>query len=438
MARRRPSLKELAGGAGPRLKPELSTSGNGYAGDHVHGNVEYKDPEFVPGDAYEGPLPVAPAAGAAPRRGRDWSKLFITSAAFAERDTRPNWLVKQVLVWDQPAVIAGPQKVLKTSFLVDLVISLASATPFLGRFEIGGPTKCAMLSGESGDDTLKRTAERVCGSKGIEFASIADRVVWCFEVPALTDPDDLGSLVDYLAAQGVKVAVIDPLYLSLLAGKGDGPDARSLYEMGSTFRRVALEFKAAGITPILAHHANRRVEANEPMELQHLAFSGIGEFSRQWLLLSRRRKYEGDGRHELWVSIGGSAGQSGLYVADVAEGKINDDFSGRTWDVTVKTAAEARSEGVVDQSAKQDEKARLQRMKDEQDILAAIDAEVEAGRPGASKKAIRNRFPRLNNNKIDEIADRLIDRLAIEAIQFISVGGNGSEQEVSGFRKVNR
>ncbi len=368
-----------------------------------------------------------------PARGRDWSKLFITSDVFAARDTRANWLVKQVLVCDQPAVIGGPQKVLKTSFLVDLVISLASGTPFLGRFETIGKVKCAMLSGESGDDTLKRTAERVSESKGFRFADVADGVVWCFEVPALADPDDLGSLVDYLAAQKVKVAVVDPLYLALLAAGKDGPDAKNLYDMGPTFRAVATQFKAAGITPILAHHANRRGEPNKPMELSDLAFSGIAEFARQWLLLSRRKKYEGDGRHELWVNVGGSAGQSGLYVADINEGKMADDFSGRVWEVEVRTATEARSDSEGDSETRKANAKRELEMKDDREVLTAVDTLATA-----TVSAIRGRVPRLTTTKIGQALTRLMSMGIVEPFEIEKAGGNKSSQSVQGYRRVKR
>ena len=360
---------------------------------------------------------------------RDWSKLFITSAEFAERDTRLAWLVKGVLVWNQPAVFGGPQKVLKTSMLVDLAVSLAAGLPFLGRFDTAGLTRVAMLSGESGEESLKQTAERVCVAKGTTLAALAGRVVWSFEVPALTDPDDLGGLVDYLAETGVKVAIVDPLYLALLAGGGDGPDARNLYEMGATLRRVAGEFRAAGITPILAHHANRQLPAGEPMELHHLSYSGIAEFARQWVLLSRRERYQGDGRHKLWLNVGGSAGQSGQWSADIFEGVVGDDFGGRVWEVEVDSLAGQ----IVTKQAEREQAERQKKFDEELAVMRAVDAENAAGNP-ATRSRLRT-LTGFGDARVGKILERLAEQHLVVEVEFGKPGGRGATQPVAGFRR---
>lgn len=80
----------------------------------------------------------------------------------------------------------------------------------------------------------------------------------------------------------------------------------------------------------------------EPAELENIAWAGFQEFVRQWILLNRRVKYDPDQgkHHELWMSVGGSAGHSGLWGVDVNEG-VRDDPGGRRWDVQTLEANEA-------------------------------------------------------------------------------------------------
>src|SRR4051812_16710172 len=74
---------------------------------------------------------------------------LLDSAEFATGNYQPEWLVEGVLVRGQPAVVAGPSKCMKTSALVDLAVSLATGTPFLGRFDVPRPERVALVSGES-------------------------------------------------------------------------------------------------------------------------------------------------------------------------------------------------------------------------------------------------------------------------------------------------
>ncbi len=69
------------------------------------------------------------------------------------------------------------------------------------------------------------------------------------------------------------------------------------------------------------HHCKRsRVSPNQPATLDDVAWTGFAEFSAQWLLLSRRRRYDPNtGHHELWFTAGGRAGHHGLWALDVDE-----------------------------------------------------------------------------------------------------------------------
>jgi hypothetical protein len=73
-----------------------------------------------------------------------------------------------------------------------------------------------------------------------------------------------------------------------------------------------------------------------------MAWAGFQEFARQWILLGRREQYEpGTGEHELWLSVGGSAGHSGLWGLDISEGVSGQP---RHWNIELSTPDQAREE----------------------------------------------------------------------------------------------
>lgn len=263
---------------------------------------------------------------------------LIDSQEFNELKCDLEWLVEGILVKGEPGVIGGPKKTLKTSLMVDMAISLGTGSPFLGKFAIPKSVPVAVFSGESSKGSLQDTARRVARNKGVAL----DRhchVHWESDLPRLLDPGDRRALRETLRDAKIKVVFLDPLYLCLRGGK-QSVSASNLYEVGPALRQVARACLAAGATPVLLHHATKTAgktaDGEKPLDLDGLAFAGIGEFVRQWVLLNRTEEYDvGSGRHRLLMSAGGSAGHSDCWRVDVDEGLLKADFGGRKWHVTI-------------------------------------------------------------------------------------------------------
>ena len=402
-------------------------------GDPMYDDFDHPPvPEYTPGDAAEPPTTTAVARQtAAPAKPPRFG--FLSSAKLDGTDFTPSWLIPHVIVRNQPGIIAGPSKVLKTGLAIDAAVSLAAGCPFLGEFPIPTRARVAVVSGESGGFTLKETANRICKARGVNLANLGENLQWCFDLPVLSDLTVMTEFADAVAGIGAEVVFIDPLYLCL------GPvDAKNMFEMGAALRVVAEVLLRAGSTPILLHHANRQLTVGEPMELTHLAYSGLEQFARQFLLINRREAYKSDGAHDLWLRVGGSAGHGGLWAVHVNEGVVNEDFGGRTWDVSVQTAGEVKADRVTDREDEKREQARRRMQAEDAQVLSAIDAEKLADAPAATLSRIKTRNPNLSGAKLKDIIERLIEDDVIEPVAFKQTVGKGAKRDVTGYIRIIR
>jgi replicative DNA helicase len=297
----------------------------------------------------------------------------IDSPAFDASENRPEFLIRKILVKGQPAVLGGPLKTLKTSISVDLAVSLGSATPFLGEFACYRQVPTVLLSAESGAFALQNCARRVCAAREIRLADCF--VSWGFQIPRFSSVPDLTELREGLRESGFEVAVLDPLYMGLLAGpETDASAASNLYAVGPLLLSLAQACLSVNVTPLIVHHFRRSIpEPPAVPELAWLSHSGVAEFSRQWLLLSRRERYEPDKTNKHWLCVGGSIGHSGLYAVDIDEGSMAEDFTGRRWEVSVDSYGEACNAS-RDQRESEKVKRRAERDKEQQTrVLLAVD-----------------------------------------------------------------
>jgi hypothetical protein len=357
----------------------------------------------------------------------------IGSATLARTDYRPTWLVRRLLVRNQPGIVGGPRKAMKTSILVDMAVSLASGTPLLGEFQVYCPVRVAMLSGESGPFTLQETATRICQARELDLEALHESLLWQFRLPQLAKADQLTALQAGLRDCGIDVLIFDPLYLALLAGQGpNGARPENLFDMGPLLLGITQACLDVGTTPLLIHHAKKGSNSVlEPLDLDDLAFAGVAEFARQWFLVSRREKYApGTGQHKLWLNVGGSVGHGGLWSVDVDEGIISDDFSGRKWDVKVSTATEAITQANDQQRQARNSKIDAQDRQDDADLLAALDL-FDPQHQGTGYNRVQTQA-RLSDARMQRSVNRLLRDAIIREMKVTTTIGSGAERQVRG------
>jgi len=310
---------------------------------------------------------------------------LVSSAEFFSKEYLLDWLVEDVLVADETAAIGGPSKSSKSSTQLDLFISLATATSFLGRFRVPKPRRVALISGESGRRVIQEGARSVCRGRGLSVDRLSN-ILWGFRVPQFSDPEHLTVLRKTIDDNGIEVIGIDPFYLAL----GGGVDAKNMFEMGPILAEIAETCLGAGATPIIAHHFTKfRPNPYGPPELSEFSHAGFGQYIRQWMLLAPRERYDAErGLFKLHFNFGGSAGQSGEYALDIEVGKLGVG-SQRKWEVTVSTPGEViadkRERAAQEQADKEAVKASVKAQKERKQMREAVAVFRENGNRGTGK-----------------------------------------------------
>lgn len=266
----------------------------------------------------------------------------LTSAQLDDGDFTIRYLVRDVVPIGEPGIIAAKSKALKTHFAVELGMSVATGTPFLGHFPVLETGRVGMVSGESGLGALQEMARRQARSRGMELRDV-ENVIWQTEVPRL--PGDAKAIERFVADEGLKLLVIDPAYF-LLRDVGDSLANATL--IGAALEPLSQLCHKSGCSIVVVAHNRKGRAADQkrfdPPTLEEVAGAGLDQWTRFWLLLGPRKEWDGDtGQHWLWLRTGGSAGHGNLFAVDVFEGKHHDE-GGRTWEPIVATATDERKQ----------------------------------------------------------------------------------------------
>ena len=319
-----------------------------------------------------------------------------------------DYLVNGLLVKNQPAIIAAPQKSLKTTLSLDLAISLAAGGiggQFLSQFRVETAHRVGVMTGESGLATVQETIKRICAAKNIDPLDLRGRLAVTDEIPMLHQLPDLNGVEMLLAKLELDVLIMDPVYQMI-----DGTEAGNLFRMGQQLKPLSDICRGMGCTPILIHHTKRSSDAGknfEPLGLEDISWSGFAEFARQWILINRRERYrEGSGDHRLWVNYGGSAGHSGLWAVDVEEGS-NNAQQGRSYTVTVQEAREAREAAQAERDAEREQTAAAKRTATLDSHLQRV-RKILRGKAGLTQRQIRESAG-ISGATVADVLDRLID-----------------------------
>jgi hypothetical protein len=285
-------------------------------------------------------------------------KPSISNAELRRSTARNEYIVENVLVRNQPALIGGATKTMKTTTGIDLAISLATGKPFLGVHKVNSVERVLFFTAEIGESTARETEARISKAKEVYKDLDNDCINWQVWVPNIPDIEQLAIVEHEIKRTKPTIVFFDPLYLML-----DGNTAMSYSENGKQLRTASQICLNLGATPAFIDHAKRsseNVKQYSPLELEDISGAGKAEFFRQWILISRRRPWEPGQPHELWMSIGGSAGHASILGVSIDE-SVDEATGERGYKVSTESGRETRDAMAEQRQRNKEERARKQR-----------------------------------------------------------------------------
>lgn len=183
--------------------------------------------------------------------------------------TTPGWLIPGFWMKQSHGIVAGEPKSMKTTLFMDAMISIATGTPFLGKYPVEESGTVLYVQNENAEWIMKDRFEKMLMNKGLvgkvsHQAGKKLQVKFQPEVPlymvnqqgfTLTDPDQQEWLEETIKALKPIHIVLDPLYLMF---DGDIASAQELFPILQWLLYLKNEYRC-GIT--LIHHWNKGGES---------------------------------------------------------------------------------------------------------------------------------------------------------------------------------
>lgn len=183
--------------------------------------------------------------------------------------TTPGWLIPGFWMKHSHGIVAGEPKSMKTTLFMDAMISVATGTPFLGKYPVEETGNVLYVQNENAEWIMRDRFEKMLMNKGlVGKVSVQSgsklKVKFQPEVPmymvnqqgfTLTDPDQQDWLEETIAELRPAIVVLDPLYLMF---DGDIASAQELFPILQWLLYLKNEYKC-GIT--LIHHWNKGGES---------------------------------------------------------------------------------------------------------------------------------------------------------------------------------
>ncbi len=292
--------------------------------------------ELPPPPQEDGPKPLVGDGAILP---------FVTLQKFMARTySGGGWLVDGI--WDLSAFgfWAGEFKAYKTWTVLDFAVSVATGSPFLGKFEVYQPGRVLYLHDEGKPRVIHDQLHRILAAKGhaptfsdgvIEWGTNKELDISSMPMFDLTKDTHRAHLVNYIRTYRPRAVILEAWYL--ISGGVDENSAQEVSPLTTWLMKLAVEERTA---IIVSHHYNKG-SGQGVREGNRMSGSGVFSRSFESAVYLERKGEENDFTVQLT-----SAHRNQVGVKEVLQYAINRDLD-EDYNVRFLTGEEAASNDEV-------------------------------------------------------------------------------------------
>ena len=181
----------------------------------------------------------------------------LRAADLNGKESKTEWLLQNLWAAASVGIVGGPPKSCKTWLALDMIVSLASATPCLGRYKPKGKGRVLLYAAEDSQATLRRRLDMLCRHRGVSL-DILEIFVITAERLRLDLNDDQKRLAYTVKCFQPDLLVLDPLVRLHRINENDAGEVSILLDY---LRNLQRQFQLA-IT--LVHHTRKNCSASQP------------------------------------------------------------------------------------------------------------------------------------------------------------------------------
>lgn len=195
-------------------------------------------------------------------------KEWVSYDKFMSHEIKdPGWLIEGIWQKNSHGFIAGEPKTYKSVLATDLLVSVASNTPFLNKFEVLHSGPVLYIQEENSPWTVQDRIRKLAHARGLLHGKVKRRSRKSFEIQFppilpmhflnnkgmdLTNPECLQVIEEKVSQVKPILIVFDPLYL-MLGGK-DENSAKDLRPILNWLLEIRYKY---GTAVIVLHHWNK-------------------------------------------------------------------------------------------------------------------------------------------------------------------------------------